>query len=120
MKMLEKDVWAFNYDESFDPDATEPQIVPGTGTGFMLIHRTVFEELAAKFPQWMYRPDGISGTPFDGSREIMKFFPNGNRSPIASRSDRGLLVLQSLSGDRHQDVVMSVVKLRHAGMYIVE
>jgi hypothetical protein len=85
-KTLEKVAWAFNYDKEFDPDATEPQEVSGTGTGFMLIHRRVFEELAAKFPQWMYTPDAVAGTSIDGTREIMKFF----QMEIDPRSRRDL------------------------------
>jgi hypothetical protein len=77
LKTLDKVAWAFNYGKDFDPDATEPQEVRGTGTGFLLIHRTVFEELAEHYPQWKCIADGVSGTPSTGSREMMQFFQYG-------------------------------------------
>jgi hypothetical protein len=119
-KTLEVRHWAFNYTKDFDPDATEPQEVPGTGTGFMLIHRKVFEMMIEHYPQWMYRPDGIPGSPFDGSRDIMKFF----HLEIDSETRRDLTEDYWFC-NRAREIGIKTwlcpwMKLRHAGMHIFE
>lgn len=120
MKTLDIRVWAFNYDSSFDLNATEPVEVLGTGTGFMLIHRTVFERLTEHFPQFMYRPDGIPGSPFDGKRDIMKFF-HMEIEPVSRRD----LTEDYFFCNRARDIGIKTwlcpwMKLRHAGMHIFE
>jgi hypothetical protein len=120
MKTLAKNAWAFNYDKDFDPDATEPQEVSGTGTGFMLIHRWVFEKFTKSYPELMYRPDSYPGTPFDGSRDIMKFF----RYEIDPETRRDLTEDYWFC-NRARDIgiktwLCSWMKLRHAGMHIFE
>ena len=52
----------------------QPVEVLELGTGFMMIHRNVFEKFKAKYPQYMYIPDHVRSKQFDGSREIMMFF----------------------------------------------
>ena len=119
-KSIDVNHWAFNYKDQFDPGSTEPVEVSGTGTGFMLIHRSVFEALRDRFPQWSYRPDGIPGTPFDGSRDIMKFFHLEIDPP--SRRD---LTEDYWFCNRCADIGIRTwlcpwMKLRHAGMHIFE
>ena len=62
----------------------EPLAVMEGGTGFMLIHRSVFERLADAHPEWEYTPDHIRSEHFDGSRKIHAYFqdlidPDSNR-----------------------------------------
>lgn len=44
------------------------------GTGFMMIHRKVFEKYAEAYPELSYIPDHARTQHFDGSREITAFF----------------------------------------------
>jgi hypothetical protein len=53
---------------------TEPLQVLEIGTGFMMIKRTVFEQLEKSYPQLRYKPDHIGQAHFDGSRYIHAYF----------------------------------------------
>ncbi len=52
----------------------EPLQVRETGTGFLMIHRSVFEEWNKQFPNRSYKPDHVKTENFDGKREIMAYF----------------------------------------------
>jgi hypothetical protein len=52
----------------------EPFKVLEGGTGFMCIHRSVFEKYTEAYPELKYLPDHARTKHFDGSREIMAFF----------------------------------------------
>lgn len=52
----------------------EPVEVSESGTGFMLIPRTVFERYEKAYPEYKYKPDHARTANFDGSREIMAYF----------------------------------------------
>lgn len=52
----------------------EPAEVAEGGTGFMMISRKVFEQYAKTYPQFLYKPDHVRTTNFDGTREIMAYF----------------------------------------------
>lgn len=52
----------------------EPVEVQEAGTGFMMIHRSVFEKYKEAYPELSYRPDHIRNNSFDGSREIHAYF----------------------------------------------
>jgi hypothetical protein len=52
----------------------EPVEVQEAGTGFMMIHRKVFEKYAEAYPEQRYLPDHVRSDSFDGSREITAFF----------------------------------------------
>jgi hypothetical protein len=58
--------------ESFRVD--EPVEVSETGTGFMMIHRGVFEKYVEAYPDLRYKPDHVRDANFDGSRDIHAFF----------------------------------------------
>lgn len=67
--------YVFNLDEnitSFQLD--EPVKIREAGTGFMMVHREVFERYAAAYPELSYVPDHARTAHFDGSREITAFF----------------------------------------------
>lgn len=67
--------YVFNPDEnvtSFRID--EPVKIREGGTGFMMIHREVFEKYAETYPELSYIPDHVRTEHFDGSREITAFF----------------------------------------------
>ena len=67
--------YVFNPDEnstSFRID--EPVKIREGGTGFMMIHRSVFEKYAKAYPELSYIPDHVRTEHFDGSREITAFF----------------------------------------------
>lgn len=51
-----------------------PAEVQEGGTGFMMIHRAVFEKYAEAYPELKYSPDHVRSKDFDGSREITAFF----------------------------------------------
>jgi hypothetical protein len=51
-----------------------PVEVAELGTGFMMIHRSVFEKFNEAYPHKRYRPDHVRSPGFDGSREITAFF----------------------------------------------
>ena len=57
---------------SFSVD--NPVEVLESGTGFMMIKRSVFERYQKAFPDLMYRPDHVRAANFDGTRRIMAFF----------------------------------------------
>lgn len=74
---LEKYVgdYAFNLDEDQKTfKLNEPVKVKELGTGFMMIHRDVFEEHEENFPEKKYIPDHVRTKNFDGSSEIMAYF----------------------------------------------
>ena len=52
----------------------EPVEVQEAGTGFMMIHKSVFSKYAEAFPELSYKPDHIRTASFDGSREIHSYF----------------------------------------------
>lgn len=51
-----------------------PAEVLETGTGFLLIERSVFLGFQKFFPQYWYTPDHNRSASFDGSRKIYQFF----------------------------------------------
>jgi hypothetical protein len=52
----------------------EPAEVLESGTGFMMIKRSVFEAYDKAYPTQRYKPDHVRSDNFDGSREIMAYF----------------------------------------------
>jgi hypothetical protein len=52
----------------------EPVEVLESGTGMMMIQRSVFESMSQEYPQLKYRPDHVRTDHFDGSREIYAYF----------------------------------------------
>lgn len=52
----------------------EPCEVLEGGTGFMMIRKNVFEEYQKHYPQFLYKPDHVRTSNFDGQREIMAYF----------------------------------------------
>jgi len=52
----------------------KPAEVVDAGTGFMMIHREVFEILDNKFPNLKYYPDHMTSDDFNGSRMISCYF----------------------------------------------
>ena len=55
-------------------DIREPVKVMEAGTGFMMIHRSVFEQYKEAYPELSYLPDHVRTENFDGSREIHAYF----------------------------------------------
>tara|TARA_B100000287_G_scaffold314729_1_gene298250 strand:+ start:4829 stop:5947 length:1119 start_codon:yes stop_codon:yes gene_type:complete len=53
---------------------SEPVPVMEAGTGFLLIHRSVFDEFKETWPKFQYRPDHNRSEHFDGSRMIHAYF----------------------------------------------
>lgn len=52
----------------------EPVEIREAGTGFMMVHRSVFERYAKAYPNLSYKPDHVRTEHFDGTREITAFF----------------------------------------------
>ena len=67
--------YVFNPAEGIDSfRIDEPVEIREGGTGFMMIHRKVFEKYAEAYPELKYRPDHVRTQNFDGSREITAYF----------------------------------------------
>lgn len=96
----------------------EPVQVRESGTGFMMIKRSVFEKYQEAFPEYRYRPDHARTAEFDGSREIVAFFDcviDKNRSQseleaildavlkIDPKADNNELTMQELK-DKVKDI----------------
>lgn len=52
----------------------QPVEVQEAGTGFMMIHKSVFTKYAEAYPELSYKPDHVRTANFDGSREIHAYF----------------------------------------------
>ena len=52
----------------------EPVEIMEGGTGFMMIHRSVFDDYAEAYPELKYRPDHTRTDNFSGDRMITAFF----------------------------------------------
>lgn len=55
-------------------DISVPLKVKEIGTGFMMIHRSVFEAHDLAYPEKTYTPDHARNEHFDGSRDMMAYF----------------------------------------------
>jgi hypothetical protein len=71
--------YAADFAFNFHPEIEEfrldrPARVMETGTGFMMIHRSVFEKMIEAFPEMAYTPDHVGMDNFDGTRKIHAFF----------------------------------------------
>jgi hypothetical protein len=91
-----------------------PIEVRGTGNGFMMVHRSVFERFAEAYPHYCYTSD--DGQP----RAMMQFF----QAEIDKVSNR-YLSEDYWFQDRCRDIGIKTwlcpwMKLRHAGMHIFE
>ena len=53
---------------------TEPLEVMEIGTGYMMIKRHVFDNMAAEYPLIRYKPDHVGQANFDGSHYIHAYF----------------------------------------------
>lgn len=53
---------------------SEPVEVLEIGTGFMMVHRSVFEKFKEAYPQFTYKPDHNRSEHFDGKRYIHAYF----------------------------------------------
>jgi hypothetical protein len=51
-----------------------PVEVLETGTGYMMIKRSVFDKFKAAYPEYAYRPDHVRSEHFDGTRLIHMYF----------------------------------------------
>lgn len=80
--------YVFNIDSSTLKDGgfklNEPVQVMESGTGFMMIRRSVFTKILENMPEILYTPDHLNSDEFDGSRKIGAYFdclidPDTNR-----------------------------------------
>lgn len=65
---------------------SEPVEVLEIGTGFMMIRKDSMKKFQENYQQYMYRPDHVRTTHFDGSRKIMMYF----QAEVDSKSERYL------------------------------
>ena len=110
--------YTFNNEKPFDAGSTVPVEVRGIGTGFMMIRREVFVQLAEAFPQFKYTTDD-DRPPFDG-KEIMQFF-TGEIDPVSRR----YLTEDYWFSRRCEDIGIRTwlcpwMRLQHAGTFIFE
>ena len=68
-------LFAFNTVENITEfNLNNPVEVKEGGTGFMMIHRKVFEDYAKAYPELLYTPDHNETKGFDGSQKMTAFF----------------------------------------------
>jgi hypothetical protein len=94
----------------------EPAEVLEIGTGFMMIHKRVFEKWDQEYPQYLYKPDHVRTEAFDGSREIMQYFQ-------AEIVNKRYLSEDYWFAQKSQDIGLKCwlcpwMKLQHAGSFI--
>lgn len=58
-------------------DLTKPAKIRHAATGFLCIHRSVFEQFKQKYPEMAYTPDHTRTSDFNGERKIHCFFDTG-------------------------------------------
>jgi hypothetical protein len=96
----------------------EPAQILEGGTGFMMIKRSAFDKVAAKFPELSYRPDHARTADFDGSREIMAYFMD----PICPKTKRLLsedyFFCQKVWEAGGQVWLCPWMELKHVGSYV--
>ncbi len=107
-----------NWDGEVDFGSKSPVEVNGLGTGFMLIHRKVFEKMDVAFPEFRYKTDDAK-PPFNGV-EVMQYF----QAAIDLKSRRYFSEDYWFSA-RCKEIGIRTwlcpwMKLRHAGTYIFE
>lgn len=107
--------WAACGLKEFDLDARNPVAIPELCSGFMMVHRGVFERVANYLPK--YRPDTSPG---DGQREITQFF----QAEIDQTSGR-YLSEDFWFSHRCNEIGIQTwlcpwMKLRHAGTFVFE
>lgn len=67
--------YVFNLVESVKAmDINNPIEIKEGGTGFMMIHRKVFEDYAKAYPELKYKPDHVRHDAWNGDNEITAFF----------------------------------------------
>ena len=64
----------------------DPVEILESGTGFMMIKKSVFTKFADAYPQQLYTPDHVRTEHFDGSRQIVAYFD----TPICKETNRYL------------------------------
>lgn len=93
-----------------------PVQVLESGTGFMMIKRSVFNEMEKAFPEYLYYPDHVRNKNFDGSRKIMAHF----QDPIVN--DRFLsedyFFCQKVAEIGLKTWLLPWVQLTHFGSYM--
>lgn len=68
-------LFAFNTVENITEfNVSNPVEIKEGGTGFMMIHRKVFEDYAEAYPELLYTPDHNDTKDFDGSQKMTAFF----------------------------------------------
>ena len=68
-------LFAFNTVENITEfNVNNPVEIKEGGTGFMMIHRKVFEDYAEAYPELLYTPDHNDTKGFDGSQKMTAFF----------------------------------------------
>lgn len=96
----------------------EPVEVLESGTGFMMIKKSVFAKFADAYPKQLYTPDHVRTEHFDGSRQIMAYFD----TPICEETNRYLsedYMFCAWSRKAGMKVWLCPwIKLTHTGMYI--
>lgn len=96
----------------------EPVEVLESGTGFMMIKRSVFERFEKAYPEQKYLPDHVRTEHFDGTREIMAYFD----TPICPDTKRYLsedyMFCQWSRKAGMKVWLCPWIKLQHQGMMI--
>lgn len=122
-EVLERFVGDYVFNPIMEEGAThvnldEPLQVAEAGTGFMMIKRKVLEDMIAKHPELLYRPDHARTEHFDGSREISSLF-DCIIDPVSRRYlSEDYRFCQLAREDGFKVWLCPWMKLQHMGSYI--
>jgi hypothetical protein len=111
--------YAFNPGKfKVDMDAKEPQQIEELATGFMLIHRSVFERFDEAFPQYRYLPDT---SPYDyPNDELTQFFQGEIEQPSRRYVTEDYWFTRRCAEIGIRTWLCPWMKLRHAGTFVFE
>jgi len=95
----------------------KPLEVRNAGTGFMVIHRKVFEQYAETYPELTYRPDHVRIKNFSRDREIVAYFDTMIDPESKRYLSEDYMFCQNVRKMGHKVWMCPWVNLFHIGSY---
>lgn len=88
-----------------------------SGTGFMMIEKSVFDDFEKAYPEQMYLPDHFRLKDFDGSREVCAFFDTVICPETKRYLSEDYMFCQWLRKIGHKIYLMPWAATTHIGVY---